>query len=322
MVKRQYLKGLGDGDPVEDLFAVKFKKPVREYRNGLMFELNVSDKTGEMMVKYWGPADKETVAKVYDALKASNVVRIKGVASKYKGVVEIGVSPEDGGQIVPVEPGEFDPEDFVARSERSPDLIINDLIGYVKKVKSEPVQALLRAFFSDEDFVDRFKVAPASVLLHCNWIGGLAEHTLKVVQTCERIADLYPKLDRDLLIAGALLHDVGKIEEYKVNTSIDVTEEGMLRGHVVIGADMVAERCQRVPHLPNEMRLKLIHMVLASHGEPEYGAPKRPQFAEALVVNFADDLDAKVEQYIKIKEEAVTEDPWIWTKRFGNIYLK
>jgi 3'-5' exoribonuclease len=319
--KTQFVKDLKDGDEVDSLFSVKFRKPPRQYAKGLMFEARLADRTGEISAKYWGGNKEAEVRKAYEAFDSDQVVRVKGSASSYRDVLEISVRPDMGGSIVRVPQGAYDLGDFVERSDHDLDQLMGDLNRHIGKIKNQHLRQLLAFFFADEGFVNRFKVAPASMQLHCNWVGGLAEHTLNVVEICDFLAKRYPKLDHDLLVTGALLHDIGKLDEYEVSTNIDVSVDGMLLGHIVIGAEMVSKACDSVPQMPKNLRLKVVHLILASHGELEYGAVKRPQFPEAVALHIADNADAKLEQYITAKEEARTEDPWIYDKRLGHIFL-
>ncbi len=321
MVKKQFIQDLKEGDEVDSLFSVKFKKPPRAYSKGFMFEVRLADRTGEMTAKYWGPKDEVAVRELYRGFESDDVIWVRGAVSSYRDALEIGISHDKKGHIEKVPKGAFDIGDFVARASRDVDQMMSLLNAHVRKVQNKHLQALLAQFFSDEEFVARFKAAPASMWLHCNWVGGLVEHTLNVVEICEFLAKQYPKLDRDLMLTGALLHDVGKLEEYEVSTNIDVSEDGMLRGHIIIGAEMVSRACEKVEGMPKNLRLKVLHLILASHGQPEFGSPKRPQFPEAVAVHFADDADAKLEQFIAAKEGAETEDPWLYNKRLGHIYL-
>jgi 3'-5' exoribonuclease len=319
--KRQFVRNFALGDEIDDVFSVKYKKPPRKYANGFMFEVRIADRTGDITVKFWGPADEASVRKTYDAFKAGEVVRVKGQAVTYRDVMEISVNVESGGFVKPVQAPEYRYEDFVGRSEMDPDQMMTQLNSYIKKVENAHLQRLLSSFFSDEEFVDKFKQAPASISIHANWIGGLLEHTLNVTSICDFLMKRYPKLDKDLLLSGAVLHDIGKVVEYSVTTNIDESTDGMLRGHIVAGSEMITKACEKIPDFPENLKLKMAHMILSHHGKPEQGSPKRPQFPEAAVVNLADDMDAQIEQYIRAKEEAQTDDHWIYNKRLGLIYL-
>ena len=319
--KRQFVKDLKEGEEVDSTFSVKFKKPIRKYARGFMFELRLSDRSGEITAKYWGQNDEGAVRKVYESIEPDDVVLVNGLASSYRDVPEIAISPENKGRIVKVELCSVDLTDFVDVSDNDLGMMQQEIVQTICTVQNSHLRLLLERIFADE-FLEQFVRAPASMWLHCNWVGGLAEHTLNVMRICEFLSISYPRLDRDLLVAGALMHDIGKVLEYDVKTSIDVSEEGMLRGHIIIGAEMVSRACDSIEGMPDNLRLKIIHMVLSSHGELEMGSPKKPQFPEAVALHFADDIDAKLEQYIAAKDKAQTEDPWVYDKRLGHIYLR
>jgi 3'-5' exoribonuclease len=319
--KRQFVKDLKEGEEVDSTFSVKFKKPMRKYARGFMFELRLSDRSGEITAKYWGQNDESAVRKVYESIGPDDVVHVNGLASSYRDVPEIAISPENKGRIAKVELCSVDLTDFVDVSDIDLGAMRQEIVQTICTVQNTHLRLLLERIFVDE-FLDQFMKAPASMWLHCNWVGGLAEHTLNVMRICEFLSLSYPQLDRDLLVAGALMHDLGKVWEYDVTTSIDVSEEGMLRGHIIIGAEVVSRTCDKIEGMPDSLRLKIIHMVLSSHGELEMGSPKKPQFPEAVALHFADDIDAKLEQYIAAKGKAQTEDPWVYDKRLGHIYLR
>jgi 3'-5' exoribonuclease len=322
-MKKQFVKDLKTGEQVDSAFSVKYKKPPRKYRYGYLFEFRISDMTDEMTVKYWGDNNENEVRKLYDSFNTNSVVRIKGMVDEYKGVKEISMSKEKGDGIRVCGAEEYSIEDFVPSIDEDTTKMMGELIAIIKTIENEPLNSLLFAFFSDEAFVSEFKKAPASMHLHLNCLGGLLKHTLNVVWLCQKIFEIHPQLNRDLLLTGAILHDIGKIKEYKVTTNIDISREGMLRGHIIIGEEMIMERANNIPDFPQNLKLKVAHIILSHHGELEWGSPKKPQLPEAIAVHFADNCDAKVEQYIRIKEKALTEDPWVYSKRFKtSIYLE
>lgn len=319
-MKKQFIKDLKSGDRVDSVFGVKFKKPVRNYVNGYMFEVRAADKTGEITAKYWGDNDENSVQKLYDDFQKSDVIHVAGTANEYMGRLEIGISKTDGDIVEKTD--EYDVTDFVASSERDIDEMMNTLKNTVKSVKNPHLKTLLETLLKDEKFVNRFKKSPASMMYHQNCIGGLLEHTLHVVKICETLCGIYIGLDRDLLVTSAVLHDVGKVFELEVSTVIDVSEDGMLRGHVLIGEEFVNERIKKIIDFPETLRLKLLHMILSHHGEKRFGAPKEPQLPEGIALHYADYCDAKVDLFLKVKSEAKTEDKWIWDKKLGHVYLK
>ena len=191
-------------------------------------------------------------------------------------------------------------------------------------VKNKNLSRLMGLFIEDKEFMDLFSKTPAAMEYHQNYVGGLLEHTLNVMKISDNLCGLYPELDRDLVICGAFLHDIGKMSELEFSgTLIDVSHEGMLIGHTVIGHDMVSKRIAKLDDFPETLKLKLLHIVLSHNGHKEYGSPKVPQLPEAVAVYHADDCDAKVDIFLRLKREANTDDSWIWDRKIkGHVYLE
>ncbi len=321
MDKTNFITDFKAGDEIHSKFAVKFKKPLREYAKGYRFDVRGSDMTGEITITYWGGRDRDAVQKLYDSFNTNDVVEVSGIAGEYQDQLQISVNREQH-IFLKCSRAEYNIEDFVPRTENDIEQMFAQLMQYIGSVNEPYMKALLDSFFKDEGFVAAFKSAPASMHIHSNYIGGLLEHTLAVVKTVDALCAIHPKIERNLALSGAILHDIGKIREFSVTTCIDVSEEGMLRGHVIIGEEMVLERIKGIEGFPEILKLKIAHMILSHHKELEWGAPKKPQFAEAVAVHYADDADAKLFQFINLKENAQTEDPWIWDKRVGHVFLK
>lgn len=313
--KKQFVSELREGDLVFDFFAVKFKKPPRDYKNGQTFEIRVCDKSGEITAKYWGSTG-EDVSAPYNSFGKDDVVKINGLVTSFKERLEIAINPTKKGSITKVKIDRQDTNYFVETlpPERI-DSMFSRIMEFVRMIKDERLKSLAMKFFQDQAFVSEFKACPASMARHQNYIGGLVEHSLHMAEICMKIKEVHPSLDLDLLIFGAIFHDIGKIREFRVATSIDISQEGMLRGHTVIGDQMVMEKIREIPNFPEILRNMVSHIMLSHHGKTEFGAPKEPQFPEAFVIHALDELDAQVDQLIKIKEGADTEDEWIWVKK-------
>lgn len=319
--KVKFIRDMAVGDAVKDVFAVKYKKPPREYANGYVFEVRLSDITGEITAKYWGDRNLALVKKLYDSFSSDDVIYVTGTVKEFMNRPEISMGKTTRDMIV--RRTDYDILDFINKSEQDAGKMMGGLRAIIDTVGNPHLAALLDAFFvQDGVFVEKFMSSPGSMARHQNWISGLLEHTLNVALLCDSICRVHPKLDRDLTIAGAMLHDIGKTREYRLTTSIDISAEGMLLGHIVMGSEMVREKMNSIQGFPEELKLKILHMVLGHHGALEHGSPKRPQFPEAIAVFFADDTDAKLAHYIKLKEDARTEDPWIYNKDIGHIYLR
>jgi len=304
-------------DLVHDIFVVKFKKPVEPYRNGFKFELRLGDSSKEIMYKYWGSNDEEKVRYLYDSIKKGDVVFIQGRVNEWNDAFEISANSDNNIHVL--KKGEYNPRDFIKVSDRNIEDLFKQLKGYYDKIKNISCREVLNYFFSDINFVNKFKEWPAAMYIHHGWVGGLLEHTLNVVVICKEMYNLYPELDYDILITGAILHDIGKLKEFEMGTSIDMSEEGMLIGHVNLGLEML-DHCFECAVVNKTLKIKLKHIILTHMGE--YGSYKKPSFPEALIIHLADKMDADVNCMLDLKKNSNTEDDYLYTKRYGNIYLK
>jgi len=191
----------------------------------------------------------------------------------------------------------------------------------IKKIRDPNLRTLSERFFADHNFVEQFKKAPAAKNFHHNFIGGLLEHTLSVCKLAGQVSAHYPDLDEDLLMAGAFLHDIGKIKEFKYTTWIDYTDEGRLLGHLVLGVAMIDEKLAAMKKFPEETALLLKHLILSHHGEYDFGSPKRPKFLEAFALHTVDDLDAKMNGIGRYMEKDMKEGAWTEFNRMFERYL-
>ena len=315
------ISGLKSGDEIKGkAFVVKFRRPPSKYAGGYKFELRLGDASREIMMKFWGPNDEEKVQKLFDSIKPDDVVILKsGKVGEWNGKLEISVNDINALRVCA--PGELDPKIFVRASGRGIDAMLSELRGLVSDIKDPEIRKVLDAFFIDSDFIEKYCKAPAAMYKHHGWIGGLMEHSLNVARVCGRACETYPELNRDLAISGALLHDIGKIREFTVTNNIRTSDEGMLVGHIMIGAEMMHEKLKDVD-VSEVLKLKFLHIISSHHGKQEYGSPKKPAFPEALVIYYADELDAKCEMMLELVRNTHTEDTHRYTEEFGNVYLK
>ena len=317
--KKKNINEFEEGELVNDLFVVRFKKPVRQARNGnYWFELKIQDAGGDIMLKYWGNKDEKNVNELYSKINKDDVILAKGVVRSYNERLELSVNDGDL-QVVP--PGQFEVSDFIRRSEKDAEKMLSKLKETIDSIQNQHYRKILDSFFGDEKFLESFKRCPAAVYKHHGWLHGLLEHTLNVSDICDNIASNNPKLDRDLAVTGALLHDVGKIRELEATTLIKVTDEGNLLGHIVIAIEMFLERTAKLD-IPEIVKQKVLHIIVSHHGHNEFGSPRQPAFPEAFLVFKADELDAFLMRMIELKDAALTEDSFFYSKDFGNIYLK
>ncbi|MCD6590320.1 HD domain-containing protein [Candidatus Woesearchaeota archaeon] len=314
--KNKKIIDLVDGEEVRDIFVVKFKKPIQKYTNGYRFDLRIGDSSREIMLKYWGSDNLEEVQKLYDTIDKDSVIYVEGVARIYRNQLEINATI-----IKPLSNDEYDPEAFIEKSPRSREELLQELKEFVGMIRDEKLKLLVEELLlSDSEIAKRFTEWPAAMYKHHNYKHGLLEHSLNVAKIAMNIADIH-ELDSDLIIVGSLLHDIGKIYEFEMTNNIRHTRLGQLVGHVTLGAEIVSRAMDRLD-IDENIKLKILHIVLSHHGSLEYGSPKEPMFPEALAVYLADLMDSQIFQMRKKKLEAMTEDDFLYTKDFGNIYLR
>jgi len=322
MKGKQKAKELKPGDRVDSYFSVAYKKPVVEYRYGHMFEFRAADRTGQLTVKYWGDEDKDSVQKLTDSFDRDDVVRLQGEANDYRGQVEISVSKKNGGTIMRLGEGEYDVSELIPTVDGLEEKK-EKLVGLVSEVHEPNMSRLLESFFRDQEFMEEFCACPASIHLHSAAFGGLLQHTVNVADTCRHICRQHPLLNKDLVMTGALLHDIGKVRSFKTTTHINQTPEGNLVGHITLGDEELMKRISEADGFPEDLAMKLRHVLLAHHGKREWGSPIEPMMPEALAVHEADDMDAKLDYMVMRRRDAVTEDDWIWDSRLSRlVYLR
>ncbi len=323
--KKQPISSLNEGDRVEDIFVVKIKKGMMPYRNkeGSYFRLLLSDKSGKTLeYNYWGSEDTAAVKKIYDSVKPDSVILVKGVVSSFGGKLQL--TSNEPSELTVLKPGEYDEREFIKPPKRDPKKMYEELLREIDSVKNAQIKKLLEKIFKNKDTGKKFMNYPGGIEIHHNWTGGLLQHTLEVLEYCKLSREQFPELDMDLLTAGALLHDIGKLEELAVTSRIKGTNRGQLVGHIVLGATYVSNRMDETG-MDEELRDKILHMMVSHHGKLEYGSAKEPMFPEALVLYYADEMSSKIAEisdFVKSSRED-TEDDFMYNRRKRrNILLK
>jgi 3'-5' exoribonuclease len=327
------LKSLREGDLIEGRLAVRsidaVGQGIKDYSNkpGRFFVIDVGNHSGDVLLKYWGGKNPEKVTKLFDSIRVGDVVSVKGkfVYDSYskKNVISINEEVKYGGSeetLKKVSEGEFAPTDFLpSKSEGEIESLFSELENLIQSVSDEGLKTLLEAFFKDSEFSTTFKKTPAARKHHHNYLGGLLEHSLNVAKLCDKICEFYP-LDRDLLISGALLHDLGKTKEYTLKASVDVSSEGRLIGHLPLTMEMVRLKMTGVADLSEERMNMISHMMLSHHGELEKGSPKEPAFPEAVALFHADYMDAFVKNTLQELEEV--DEEWTYSRGMRRMLYK
>ncbi|NQU03290.1 MAG: HD domain-containing protein [Syntrophaceae bacterium] len=300
--KTVYVKDINPGDRVNDTFLVMEKNMASSQKGNPYLAIKLRDNTGDVDGRVW-----DNAVELNRRFKRGDIVGIQSRAISYRNVMQLSIS-----DIESVDESLFNPTDYFPSSKLNIEEMFEDLIDFVGTVETPQLKALLEQIFRDEEIAFAFKNAPAAKGFHHFYIGGLLEHTLSVVQLLEKTAAHYDETKRDLIIAGGMLHDIGKIKELSFSKMIDYTDEGRLIGHISLGLELIDEKIARIEDFPEQLAMELRHIILSHHGVLEYGSPKRPKTLEALIVNFIDDLDAKVNAFQTFIESS-TDDESDWT---------
>ena len=296
----RYIAELREGEMISETYLCKQKQALKTKAGKNYYSLLLQDKTGILDAKIWD------LGAGIDHFEQMEYIHVDGQVISFQGSPQLNIK-----RLRRSQEGEYDPADFMPVTERNIDEMYHELISLAGKVRDPFMRALVSSFFiEDKEFAAAFCRHSAAKTVHHGFIGGLLEHTLGVMRLCDYMADRYPVLNRDLLLASALFHDIGKLKELSYFPENDYTDEGQLLGHIYMGAEMVSERIRRIPDFPQKMANEIIHCILAHHGELEYGSPKKPALAEALALNLADNTDAKLQTMTELLRSS-DEKGWL-----------
>ena len=306
-MKSQYIANLQEGDMVNDYF-VAARKDLRTQQNGSKFlGLVFKDKTGEVGGILWNNA--AAIASQFDL---GDVVQVRGTVCSYQERTQIRVE-----QVLPLRAGEFDVADLVFVPENTT-IVLDKFRAIMNTIKNEHIAQLVQSFLTDDSFMSRFSLAAAGKRWHLSFRGGLVQHWFEVARFAETMCDLIPQINRDLLLAGVFMHDIGKLIEMNHDLLVDYTTPGRLLGHIYIGAGMVQRKMDGVPNFPEHLRVQILHMILSHHGELVNGAPVLPKTLEAVVLYHCDNLDAQANAFERVINET-KEKGQEWSEYFPTI---
>lgn len=292
----RYIDTFKEGEKIKGVYLCKKRFTVTT-KSGKEFDIvKLQDKTGIIDGKIWN-TDNFSV----DNFNAMDYVSLMGEIQSYNGALELNLS-----RATVANDNSFDIEDYMLSSEYDIDEMYTQLLTIIDSVENIYLNKMLKSFFvDDKEFANKFKIHSAARSIHHGFRGGLLEHTLSVTKNADFFSKNYSFLNRDLLITGAIMHDIGKTKELSPMPENEYTEEGNLLGHLVMGSEMIAEKANSIDEFPYELKLQLQHLMLAHHGELEYGSPKKPALAEAFALNMADNVDATMETI----KESLNKEP-------------
>jgi 3'-5' exoribonuclease len=310
--KKVFAEEIKDGDRVRSVFLVKFKAtPVK--KNGEPYiNLALVDRTGELEAKVW-----DNARELDKRFQKNDFIAVEGVANLYQGRLQLRLD-----DVKKVEESLVDISDFLPVTPYDIESMWAEACGLLRTIKNDDLKRLISSFIDDEQTARAFKRAPAAKEIHHSYVGGLLEHSLMMMRMADRICPLYPIADRDLVLAGCFLHDIGKTKELFYEKAFDYTDEGRLVGHIVFGVEIIDGMAAAVGGISEQLLMHLKHIILSHHGELEFGSPKRPKTVEALVVSQLDDLDARMNSWRLLFDKEPGEGWTVFQKIYDRYLYK
>lgn len=294
---------------IDDVFFLKdIEFKVRRDKKTIDMFFKITDKTGEIEAVNWDISDDKI-----EKLGKIKFARVQGYITKKKsdGTLQATVS-----SLTETAHLDLDYSDYLPQSKENLNELMQKIFSKINSIDNYHLKNLLKSFFDDPEFAEKFKKAPAATKVHQPYLGGLLEHTCNLVRICETIGDIYKEINREFLITMALLHDIGKVREYTYDRVIEYTDEGKLLGHITIGLEMIDQKIKSLDNFPPDLELMIKHTLLSHHGRFEFGSPKLPSILTAIALHCADETEAKISGFINIKEESGNFNEkwskWIW----------
>lgn len=308
----KYIKDYKEGDRVFDIYLCKYKQSAVT-KNGKCFEnVILQDKSGTLDAKIWDP--NSAGIGEFDTL---DYIEVYGEINSFQGALQCNIK-----RVRKCQEGEYQPADYLPVSSKDIGGMYKELLQYINSMENIYLKDLMLLLFEkDQEFVKRFQQSSAAKTVHHGFVGGLLEHTLSVTQLCDFYCKQYPLLKRDLLLAAAMCHDIGKTKELSAFPENDYTNDGQLLGHIIIGTEMLTEKIKEIEGFPEILAGELKHCILSHHGELEYGSPKKPALLEAIALNFADDTDAKMQTFTELLLNT-SEQGWLGYNRLFESNLR
>ena len=300
----RFINEIQPGENIIDIYLVRDPILRSTTRGDLYIAMYLSDRTGQLNARIW-----QATETVYKTLPNPGFVYVHAKSETYQNNLQIIVN-----SIQPVDPEKVSLDDFLARSTKDVKQMFQQVKQILEKIKNPSLTLLIQRFFADKELMDRFCSAPAAIKLHHNYLAGLLEHTHNMLLVADAILPFYPEVQPDLVLAGVFLHDIGKTAEISYDMAFSYTDSGQLIGHIVQSLLILNRKAEALaaegkpldPHILDS----LSHIILSHHGQYEFGSPKLPATAEAYMVNYIDDLDAKVNQINAAIDSEQSDSNW------------
>lgn len=297
----RYIIDLHEGENVVEHYLCKSRQTLKSRAGKSYLSLKLQDKTGSVGAKVW---DLNNDIKSFEE---NDFIKIDGIVLLYNNELQINIK-----KIRKSMEGEYDPMDYIPCTDKNIESLYGRLLSYIDTIENTYIKQLLKEIFiNNEEIAKNFKTHSAAKIIHHRYMGGLLEHTLSVIEICDFLGGRYKYVNRDILIACAMLHDVGKIWELSPFPVNDYTDEGQLLGHIYIGAELVSDTAAKIKNFPPRLEVLMKHCLLAHHGEFEYGSPKLPKTMEAFILHCADNTDAKIKSIEEFIDTDSTQGNWV-----------
>jgi 3'-5' exoribonuclease len=307
-----YINQFKENDQVQEYYLCSKKQMLKTRAGKTYISVTLQDKTGVADGKVWD------LNSGIEEFAVGDYIKIDALIINFQGSMQLNIR-----RIRKANEGEYDPAEYIPCSEFDIDEMYTELLGYIQEMEQPYLKKLAESLFvKDGGFKKAFKAHTAAKTVHHNYFGGLLEHTLGIIRICKFMADNYPILDRDILYSGALYHDMGKLKELSSFPIIEYTDEGQLIGHIIIGIEWLTSKINLIDGFPETLANLVKHMILAHHGELEYGSPKKPELIEAVVLHYADNMDAKVKSFSAIISNNQEADDWLGFQRIFDTNLR
>lgn len=301
----RYINELREGENLVEHYLCKSKQTLKSRAGKSYYSLKLQDKTGTIDAKVW---DLNNDIKSFDE---NDFIKIDGTVLIYNNEPQLNIR-----RIQKSDEGEYNPMDYIPSTEKNIDEMLKELYGYIDSINDKYIKKLLQEIFINDEYVSKcFKTHSAARTMHHSYLGGLVEHTLSVTQICDFMAGRYKNVNRDLLVATAMLHDVAKVKELSQFPMNEYTDDGQLLGHIVMGSEMVHEAASKIEDFPKTLESLIKHSILAHHGEYEFGSPELPKTIEAFILHCADNMDAKTKAIEEAIEGNSTQGNWVGYQR-------
>jgi len=307
----RYIENLQENEHVIEHYLCKQKQNLKTRSGKTYLSLRLMDKTGTIDAKVW------EMNKDIQSFEEGDMIKIDGNIATFQNELQLKVN-----KLRKSREGEYVAGNYIPMTDKDIDALYGEIQEIIKSISHTQVRQLITNIFGNKEREDAFKSRSAAKNMHHAYMGGLLEHTLAVAQICDFMSSRYKHINRDILMASALLHDIGKIYELSEMPHNDYTDDGQLLGHIVMGCELVTLEASKIPDFPHELASLIKHSIVSHHGEYEYGSPKLPCTAEAVLLHYADNMDAKLKAYEETLDSDKTPGPWTGYNRALNRYLR